>query len=97
MNFLPCGGQRLPLTGTNSNYHQLQMALSNVKRVEMNVFQHPVSSKHWDAAIKALREEKDQINGHYQDLKRILARLHDSEQEKLKVICHFQISHVRKV
>ncbi|CAM6103332.1 unnamed protein product [Calypogeia fissa] len=44
------------------------------------------NSREWEASNKALRQEKDRINKHYQDLKRSLNKMHTSEHEKLKEI-----------
>jgi hypothetical protein len=45
-------------------------------------------SREWDGEKKSLRQEKDKINVHYQDLKRKLNKMHISEHEKLKVQVH---------
>ncbi|KAL3691286.1 hypothetical protein R1sor_004937 [Riccia sorocarpa] len=45
-----------------------------------------VNTREWEAMNKALRDEKDRINKHYQDLKRSLNRLHVAEHTKLRAI-----------
>lgn len=45
-----------------------------------------LNTREWEAMNKALKEEKDRINKHYQDLKRSLNRMHNSEHAKLRAI-----------
>ncbi|KAL2622665.1 hypothetical protein R1flu_002870 [Riccia fluitans] len=45
-----------------------------------------VNTREWEAMNKALRDEKDRINKHYQDLKRSLNRMHIAEHAKLRAI-----------